>query len=62
VLDEILDGGADYQINEVTIGRARVDHSQVVLTLTHPAGAQALDELCSRLELHGARRVKGANG
>ena len=62
VLDEILDGGADYEIVDVVIGRARRDHSRVVLALAHPEGASALDGLCSRLAIHGARRVEGAGG
>ncbi len=62
VLDAILDGGADYEIVDVVIGRARDDHSRAILALTHPAGAEALDELCSRLAAHGARRTEGAGG
>ena len=59
VLDEILDDGADYQIVDVVIGRARADHSRAVLALTHPEGDGALDALCSRLVHHGARRIPG---
>ncbi|MEO5678285.1 MAG: hypothetical protein ABIS47_01310 [Acidimicrobiales bacterium] len=62
VLDEILDGGADYQIVEVVIGRARTDHSRAVLALTHPEGMGALDALCARLAGHGVRRIGGASG
>ena len=57
VLDEILDGAADYQILDVVIGRARGDHSRALLALTHPGGAGALDALCARLAGHGARRI-----
>ena len=59
VLDEILAGGADYDIVEVDIGRTRRDHSRAVLSLTHPEGDDALDDLCARLAVHGARRVAG---
>jgi hypothetical protein len=59
VLDEILAGGADYEIADVVIGRARTDHSRAVLSLTHPDGAAALDSLCAGLAVHGARRVDG---
>lgn len=59
VLDEILAGGADYEIVEVVIGRARADHSRAVLSLTHPGGAAELDALCTRLAIHGARRIGG---
>lgn len=62
VLDEILDGGAEYHILDVVIGRTRHDHSRAVLALTHPKGAEALDELCSRLAAHGARRIEAAGG
>ena len=62
VLDEILADGADYDIVEVAIGRARVDHSRAVLGLSHPGGAQALDDLCARLAVHGARRAEGGGG
>ncbi len=62
VLDQILDGGADYDIVDVLIGRARHDHSRAILAVTHPEGAEALDQLCSRLAAHGVRRVDGAGG
>ncbi len=62
VLDEILAGGADYEIVEVVIGRARVDHSRAVLALSHVEGPDALDSLCARLAVHGARRVDGGDG
>ena len=62
VLDQIVDGGADYDIVDVVIGRARHDHSRAVLALSHPDGAEALDELCSRLAAHGARRIDGTGG
>ena len=64
VLDEILAAGADYTIVDVVIGRARTDHSRAVLAVTHPEGEAALDELCTRLAVHGARRVQaeGAGG
>ena len=62
VLDEILADGADYTIVEVVIGRARADHSRAILALTHPGGPGALDALCTRLAVHGARRVEGAGG
>ena len=62
VLDQIVDGGADYDIVDVVIGRARHDHSRAVLALSHPDGGEALDELCSRLAAHGARRIDGAGG
>jgi len=58
VLDEILAGGADYDIVEVVIGRGAGDQSRAVLSLTHPE-AEALDALCTRLAVHGARRVAG---
>jgi len=59
VLDEILAGGADYEIVEVVIGKARADHSRAIVSLTHPGGSDALDALCERLAVHGARRVGG---
>ena len=63
VLDEILEDGADYTIVDVAIGRARTDLSRAVLAVTHPRGEAALDDLCARLAVHGARRVEaGAAG
>ncbi len=62
VLDEILAAGADYTIDDVVIGRARGDHSRALLSLTHPGGTEALDDLCTRLAVHSARRVDGAGG
>jgi hypothetical protein len=64
VLDEILADGADYTIVDVVIGRARTDLSRSVLSVTHPRGVEALDALCARLAVHGARRsdVEGAGG
>jgi len=62
VLDEILAGGADYEVVEVSIGRAGGDQSRALLSLSHPAGAAALDALCSRLAVHGARRVPDPSG
>jgi hypothetical protein len=62
VLDEILAGGADYTIVDVVIGRARADHSRALLALTHPGGRAALDALCERLAVHGARRIEGVDG
>jgi len=62
ILDEILADGADYEIVEVKIGRARADQSRAVLALTHPGGDDALDSLCTRLAVHGARRRTGAGG
>jgi len=59
VLDQILAGGADYEIVELGIGRSRTDHSRTVLSLTHPDGREALDALCTRLAAHGARRTGG---
>ncbi len=58
VLDEILAGGADYEIVEVMIGRGQGDQSRAVLRVTHPGGAPALDALCERLAVHGARRTR----
>ena len=57
VLDEILADGADYTIVDVTIGRARSDFSRATLAVTHAGGPEALDVLCTRLAVHGARRV-----
>jgi hypothetical protein len=57
VLDEILADGADYTILEVVIGRARTDLSRSVLSVTHPRGPEALEALCARLAVHGARRA-----
>jgi len=57
VLDEILAGGADYEIVEVTIGRGQGDQSRAVLVLRHPGGGPALDALCARLAVHGARLI-----
>ena len=62
VLDVIVDAGADYEIVEVVIGRARHDHSRAVLALRHPDGEVALDGLCATLAHHGARRTLGAGG
>ena len=62
VLDEILAAGADYDLVEVVIGKARRDHSRAVLTLTHPEGPKALEDLCARLAVHGARPLPGASG
>jgi len=62
VLDEILAAGADYEIAEVTIGRGQGDQSRAVLLLTHPGGGDALDALCVRLAVHGARRVDRVEG
>jgi len=59
VLDEILADGGDYTIVEVAIGRARTDHSRAILSLTHAGGTEALDALCARLAVHGARRIGG---
>jgi hypothetical protein len=58
VLDEILAAGADYEIVEVVIGRGAGDQSRAVLAVTHP-DPSALDGLCARLAVHGARRVAG---
>lgn len=62
VLDEILAAGGDYDIVDVVIGKARRDHSRVVLSLTHPEGIEALEALCARLAVHGARRVQDPGG
>ena len=59
VLDQILAGGADYEIVEVVIGKARADHSRAVLSVTHPDGDEALEALCTGLAVHGTRRVGG---
>ena len=64
VLDEILAAGADYTIVDVVIGKAGADLSRAVLSVTHPAGSEALDALCAKLAVHGARRAEaeGAGG
>jgi hypothetical protein len=63
ILDEILADGADYTIEEVVIGRTRADQSRAVLSVTHPGGPEALDALCTRLAVHGTRRLEpGAGG
>lgn len=62
VLDLIIDAGADYEIVEVVIGRARDDHSRAVLALRHPGGKAALDDLSATLAHHGVRRTPAADG
>jgi lysine-ketoglutarate reductase/saccharopine dehydrogenase-like protein (TIGR00300 family) len=56
ILDLIVEGGVDYRLVEVDIGRTNLDPSRVVIELSHDDEA-VIDALCERLAVHGASRV-----
>jgi lysine-ketoglutarate reductase/saccharopine dehydrogenase-like protein (TIGR00300 family) len=56
ILDLIVDGGVDYRLEHVDIGRTNLDPSRVVIELSHPEEA-VIDALCERLAVHGANRI-----
>lgn len=56
VLDVILEGGADYQVMDVEIGRTNTDASSVVLEISAP-DQTSLDLLLEALQVHGVNRA-----
>lgn len=60
VLDEILTRGGNFRIDEVRIGRNRVDQSYARVEVSAPTNA-ALDELILRIRQHGAEVAERKN-
>src|SRR6476620_2610205 len=56
VLDLILEAGADYRIEEIEVGKTRLDPSHTTIEITAPDAA-TLDSLLEQLQIHGANRV-----
>jgi len=56
VLDLILEAGADYRIEEIEVGKTRLDPSHTTIEITAPDDA-TLDSLLEQLQIHGANRV-----
>jgi lysine-ketoglutarate reductase/saccharopine dehydrogenase-like protein (TIGR00300 family) len=56
VLDEILDHGAEYETEEITVGRTRRDGSYARIRVTAPS-EEVLDRLLGRLRQLGAEAV-----
>ena len=56
VLDQILDGGGTFKIDEIRVGQSRVDQSYARVQITAETSA-ALDGIVKRLREHGAEIV-----
>jgi len=54
VLDIIIAGGAEYEIQEIVVGRTRHDASHVKLKVTSP-DHEKLQSIISEAKDHGAR-------
>ncbi len=59
VLDQILTGGASFNIVEFKIGQQRVDQSQARIEVSAPS-QEVLDELIQRLHQQGAEVIRQA--
>ena len=57
VLDEILDLGADYETEEISIGRTRRDTSRARIRVTAPS-EEALDRVLAHVRRLGAEAVE----
>ncbi|MEP6603268.1 MAG: hypothetical protein ABJB69_04915 [Spartobacteria bacterium] len=60
VLDQILTGGASFNIVEFKIGQQRVDQSQARIEVSAPS-QEVLDELIQRLHQQGAEVIRQAD-
>lgn len=56
ILDQILQGGGSFKIDEIRVGQNRVDQSYARVEITAESNV-ALDEIVSRLREHGAEIV-----
>ena len=56
VLDIIVAGGAEYEIQEITIGRTRHDASHAALKVSAPSEA-ILKTIVAQAKEHGAKEV-----
>jgi len=56
VLDAILEAGADYELDEVRIGKTNTDTSQARV-IVHHDDAELLGALLDDLQVHGANRI-----
>ncbi len=52
VLDQVLEAGADYRLDQIDIGRTPTDSSRVVIEITADDEAH-LDRLAEQLQVHG---------
>jgi lysine-ketoglutarate reductase/saccharopine dehydrogenase-like protein (TIGR00300 family) len=60
VLDEILTGGGNYTIRQITIGQQRHDPSHACIDVFGPS-PEVVDEIVKRLRPHGAEVVQEAD-
>jgi lysine-ketoglutarate reductase/saccharopine dehydrogenase-like protein (TIGR00300 family) len=56
VLDDVLEYGGDYRIEQLTLGRRHEDESQALVTISAP-DAELLDRILMRVQVHGANPV-----
>src|SRR6188508_3167276 len=59
VLDLILEAGADYEIEQFSLGKTNVDTSHARITIT--ADDIVLSALLEQLQVHGANRLGGGD-
>jgi lysine-ketoglutarate reductase/saccharopine dehydrogenase-like protein (TIGR00300 family) len=56
VLDLVLEAGADYRVDEFTLGKTNTDASRALIEISM-ADQAALDALLEQLQVHGANRT-----
>ena len=56
VLDDVLEYGGDYRIEQLTLGRRHEDESQALVAISAP-DAELLDRILMRVQVHGANPV-----
>lgn len=60
VLDQVLESGADYRLDQIDIGRTATDASRVVIQITAADDAHLL-RLAEQLQVHGVNPVDAAD-